>query len=146
MNSFKWLTVVGVLLAGLALQTEAGAETASQARPRVQAPGQAQQQVQPGVAYGRGRGGLPWAWNDRNRDGICDPTGRPVGEGRPIGFGRGRVGRGGGADNWESGAYFRGGAVDAEPGAGAISAARVRRGRPFNGLPPVLRAGGFRPK
>jgi hypothetical protein len=42
---------------------------------------------------GRGRGGAPFAWNDQNKDGICDVTGRPVGQGRPIGFGRGR-GRG----------------------------------------------------
>lgn len=55
-------------------------------------PGLVQQQAQPQV-YGRGRGGLPWAWNDRNRDGICDLTGQPVGQGRPVGFGLGR-GRG----------------------------------------------------
>jgi hypothetical protein len=52
-------------------------------------PGPAQQQAQPQI-YGRGRGGLPWAWNDRNRDGICDLTGQPVGQGWPVGLGRGR--------------------------------------------------------
>jgi hypothetical protein len=41
-----------------------------------------------GAVYGRGRGGAPFAWNDRNRDGICDLTGRPVG----YGGGRGRAG------------------------------------------------------
>jgi hypothetical protein len=45
-------------------------------------------QNQPPGIYGRGRGGLPYAWNDLNRDGRCDLTGRPVGL-RPIGFGRG---------------------------------------------------------
>ena len=39
--------------------------------------------------YGRGRGGVPFAWNDLNNDGICDLTGQPVGQ-RPIGFGGGR--------------------------------------------------------
>jgi len=51
---------------------------------------------------GRGRGGAPFAWNDRNKDGICDLTGQPVGQGRPIGFGRGR-GRGAGAAGWGRG-------------------------------------------
>ena len=40
-------------------------------------------------SYGRGRGGAPFAWNDRNGDGICDLTGQPVGQGRPMGFQRG---------------------------------------------------------
>jgi hypothetical protein len=43
---------------------------------------------------GRGRGGAPFAWNDKNKDGICDLTGRPVGQGRPAGWVGGR-GRGG---------------------------------------------------
>ncbi|MCL6545054.1 MAG: hypothetical protein K6T61_07485 [Bryobacteraceae bacterium] len=30
---------------------------------------------------GRGRGGAPYAWNDKDKDGICDITGRPVGQG-----------------------------------------------------------------
>jgi hypothetical protein len=52
---------------------------------QVQEPPQSQQQV----LYGRGRGGIPFAWNDLNRDGICDLTGQPVGQ-HPIGFGRGQ--------------------------------------------------------
>lgn len=49
---------------------------------------------------GRGRGGAPYAWNDKNKDGICDITGGPVGQqGRGScarrGQGRGR-GAGGG--------------------------------------------------
>ena len=47
------------------------------------------QKDQPQVFYGRGRGGVPFAWNDMNGDGICDLTGQPVGQ-RPIGFGRGQ--------------------------------------------------------
>lgn len=50
---------------------------------------------------GRGRGGGPFAWNDKDKDGICDVTGKPVGQGRAIGAGRGagpgrgwRAGRG----------------------------------------------------
>jgi hypothetical protein len=39
---------------------------------------------------GRGRGGAPFAWNDQNKDGICDVTGKPVGQGRTVGFGGGR--------------------------------------------------------
>lgn len=40
-------------------------------------------------AMGRGRGGAPYAWNDKNKDGICDLTGNPVGQGRAMGFARG---------------------------------------------------------
>jgi len=48
-------------------------------------------------AMGRGRGGAPYAWNDKNKDGVCDLTGRPVGQGRGAamagpGMGRGRGG------------------------------------------------------
>ncbi len=50
--------------------------------------GQAQQPAQ-----GIGRGGAPHAWGDKNKDGICDITGRPVGQGRGQGAGR-RMGRG----------------------------------------------------
>jgi hypothetical protein len=46
---------------------------------------------------GRGRGGAPYAWNDKDKDGICDVTGKPVGQGRSAGFGRGCGGRGRGA-------------------------------------------------
>lgn len=56
---------------------------------------------------GRGRGGAPYAWNDKNKDGICDITGAPVGQRRgapgprcgrrgrnvSVGWGRG-MGRG----------------------------------------------------
>jgi hypothetical protein len=38
---------------------------------------------------GRGRGGAPHAWNDKNRDGICDVTGQAVGQGRGNGAMRG---------------------------------------------------------
>ena len=70
------------------------AASLSLAQTQSQAPPPAQEPAQPQV-MGRGRGGAPFAWNDRNKDGICDITGRPVGEGRPIGFGRGRgMGRG----------------------------------------------------
>lgn len=31
---------------------------------------------------GRGRGGAPRAYGDSNRDGICEVTGQPVGQGR----------------------------------------------------------------
>jgi len=52
---------------------------------------------------GRGRGGAPYAWNDKNKDGICDLTGAPVGQG-PCGAGmrRGRRGR------WAGGGWGRG--------------------------------------
>jgi len=62
-------------------------------------PPQNQQQV----LYGRGRGGIPFAWNDLNRDGICDLTGQPVGQ-RPIGFGRGQ-------GRWAAFGRFTGGLV-----------------------------------
>lgn len=47
---------------------------------------------------GRGRGGTAYAWNDNNKDGICDLSGAPVGQGRGVGALRsGRRGRGGNA-------------------------------------------------
>jgi hypothetical protein len=53
---------------------------------------------------GRGRGGAPYARNDKNKDGICDLTGAPVGQGRGAGAMRcGRKGRGMGAA-WGRGA------------------------------------------
>lgn len=76
-----------LLAASLAL-----AQTQAQTPPPE--PGQAQPQV-----MGRGRGGAPFAWNDRNKDGICDLTGQPVGQ-RPIGLGRGRGFWGRGAAAW----------------------------------------------
>ena len=44
----------------------------------------AQQQTPPvqGQAQGRGRGLAPRAFGDRDKDGKCDVTGRPVGQGR----------------------------------------------------------------
>jgi hypothetical protein len=40
---------------------------------------------------GRGRGGAPYAWNDKNKDGICDLTGAPVGQGRGVCCGGGHA-------------------------------------------------------
>jgi hypothetical protein len=55
---------------------------------------------------GRGRGGAPFAWNDKNKDGICDITGRPVGEGPGCGgVARGR-GRGRAAGPARRGCFF----------------------------------------
>lgn len=96
------------LLMSLALLSAIAGLGQTPAQPQTQAGQQSQPQV-----YGRGRGGLPWAWNDTNRDGICDATGQPVGQGRPIGFGRGRgpCGRGlaRGSAGWGRGAgWWRG--------------------------------------
>ena len=41
---------------------------------------------------GRGRGGAPMAWNDKDKDGKCDRTGKPVGECQAQGQGCGRGG------------------------------------------------------
>jgi len=52
-----------------------------------------QQAVQDGgKLMGRGRGGAPYAWNDKNKDGICDVTGKAVGQrqGRSARLMRGR--------------------------------------------------------
>lgn len=38
---------------------------------------------------GRGRGGAPYAWNDKDKDGICDVTGKAIGQGQGAGFARG---------------------------------------------------------
>lgn len=43
---------------------------------------------------GRGRGGAPYAWCDKDKDGICDVTGKPVGQGREAAFRQRRGGRG----------------------------------------------------
>ena len=78
---------------GQAAGAQAQQQAAQSSQQGVQPPAQVQPQAQPpapGQYYGRGRGGLPWAWNDRDRDGICDLTGQPVGQGRPMGFGGGR--------------------------------------------------------
>ncbi len=56
--------------------------------------GQNTSQPNPQV-QGRGRGGAPYAWGDRNGDGMCDFTGMPVGQGRAqmmSNGGRGRQG------------------------------------------------------
>jgi len=57
------LLAIGVATVGLT----AFAQNTNQPNPQVQ---------------GQGRGGAPYAWCDRNGDGICDVTGRPVGQGR----------------------------------------------------------------
>jgi hypothetical protein len=60
--------------------------------------GQAGGQQASGQVMGRGRGGAPFAWNDKNKDGVCDVTGLAVGQGggRGRGMAAGRGGRGGG--------------------------------------------------
>lgn len=79
-----WLLAVPAVLITAALSFGQSQSPA----PAVPQQGQGQTQV-----MGRGRGGAPLAWNDRNKDGICDVTGQPVGQGRAAGFGRGRGGR-----------------------------------------------------
>ncbi len=54
---------------------------------------------------GRGRGGAPYAWNDKNKDGICDLTGQPVGQGRGMGMRGARAGRGGGPGRGRGGGW-----------------------------------------
>ncbi len=63
MKSTLFVLATGVIVAGLT----AFAQNANQSAPQSQ---------------GRGRGGAPYAWGDRNGDGICDLTGNPVGQGR----------------------------------------------------------------
>jgi hypothetical protein len=43
---------------------------------------------------GRGRGGVPYAWNDKDKDGRCDLTGKPVGQGQGAAAAIQRRGRG----------------------------------------------------
>lgn len=58
---------------------------------------------------GRGRGGAPFAWNDRNKDGVCDLTGQAVGAVRSHKAMRGgRRGWGGAAMGRGFGAGFQG--------------------------------------
>jgi hypothetical protein len=71
-----------VALAGLSLAGGAFAQSSSGGAAPVQ---------------GRGRGGAPYAWGDKNKDGICDITGKPVGQGRAGMMaqpGRGGAGKG----------------------------------------------------
>jgi hypothetical protein len=63
MKSTLFVLATGVLVAGLT----AFGQNANQSGPQTQ---------------GRGRGGAPYAWGDRNGDGICDFTGNSVGQGR----------------------------------------------------------------
>ena len=103
MKNIFWLATI-VLLTGL---------LAAQNQPQTQTPPPSDQKDNVQV-YGRGRGGIPFAWNDTNKDGICDLTGEAVmpagsaGQVGPIGLGRGVAtgrgvgwGRGGG---WGRGA------------------------------------------
>lgn len=53
-------------------------------------------QSKPVPAQGRGRVGAPHAWNDKDKDGICDLTGRPLGQGRGFAGGHAHGRRGGG--------------------------------------------------
>lgn len=73
-NSLLFLAT-GVLAAGLTAFGQTASPTGSQ-------------------VLGRGRGGAPYAWNDKNKDGICDLTGKPVGQGRGQATGRSWHGRG----------------------------------------------------
>ena len=78
MKSTLFILATGAIAVGL---TAFGQET-NQPAPQTQ---------------GRGRGGAPYAWGDRNGDGICDFTGNPVGQGRGPAMSagwRGQPGRG----------------------------------------------------
>lgn len=140
MKNALW-AIPAVLFASVAAtQTKPAAE--QPAGPRAQ-PAQQSAQVAPQATpqvYGRGRGGLPWAWNDQDRDGICDVTGRPVGQGRAIGAGGGR-GRGWGDQDgdgicdftgrpvgWGRGAAARGGGWGRGGGRGFAAWGRGRGG------------------
>ena len=53
---------------------------------------------------GLGRGVAPFAWGDEDKDGICDYTGRPVGQRMGVG----RMGARGGRGAWGRGPVSRG--------------------------------------
>lgn len=84
------LSAIGVVVVGLT----AFAQNTSQPNPQVQ---------------GQGRGGAPYAWCDRNGDGICDVTGRPVGQGRGQMMSPGMRGQQGGGVGRGMGRGMRGG-------------------------------------
>jgi hypothetical protein len=88
MRTALWIGIVALLAGILVAQTQSQPQAEPQTQPQVQAPAPADQQTQPQV-YGRGRGGIPYAWNDTDKDGICDLTGRPVPQAAPVGPGRG---------------------------------------------------------
>jgi hypothetical protein len=75
MKSTLSVLAIGIFAAGLA----AFGQSSGQATPQAQ---------------GRGRGGAPYAWGDKDKDGICDVTGKPVGQGRGQMAARGRRGMG----------------------------------------------------
>ena len=86
MKNSSLLMTTGFLAAALLIP--AFSQTSNQQQPQAQ-------------AMGRGRGGAPYAWGDKDKDGKCDVTGRPVGQGRGQMAGRqgmrgGRGMRGGG--------------------------------------------------
>jgi hypothetical protein len=74
MKSTLFVLAAGAIVAGLT----AFGQNANQSAPQTQ---------------GRGRGGAPYAWGDKNGDGICDSTGKPVGQGRGQRMSPGRSGR-----------------------------------------------------
>ena len=84
MKTLTWMAA-GLIAGVLAL-------SAQQAQERPQpAPGdeaKAEIAAPPvGPQMGLGRGGAPFAWNDKDKDGICDITGQPIAQ--QMGLGRG---------------------------------------------------------
>ena len=89
----------------------------------------------------QGRGGPPLAWNDADKDGVCDITGEPVGQ--QLGSGRmavqgrrsavvrgGGMGRGGGAWGRGGGAMGRGGRGAAGRGFGRFQQQNIPQAQP----------------
>ncbi len=94
MKAILSILAAGVLFTGLAAFGQNGTQP-TQGRCQGQCQCQEQGQCQ-GQCQGRGRGGA--AKGDTNGDGICERTGKPVGEGRGPMNGRGR-GMGGNCPN-----------------------------------------------
>jgi hypothetical protein len=98
MKAILSILTAGVLFTGLVAFGQNGSQ-AQQGQGQCRGQGQCQCQEQgqcQGQCQGRGRGGA--AKGDTNGDGICERTGRPVGEGRGPMNGRGR-GMGGNCPN-----------------------------------------------
>jgi len=94
MKKLAWI-VAGIVIASLTLSAQQGSGNNSQASNQANGNGSGQAVAQPATTnwlmMGQGRGGAPFAWNDRDKDGICDLTGQPIGQ--VIGRGRGTPGR-----------------------------------------------------
>ena len=90
MRKLVWIAA-GIMIASMSLPAQQGSGDNAQASNQASGNTAAQPATTNWQMMGQGRGGAPFAWNDKDKDGICDVTGQPIGQ--VIGRGRGTPGR-----------------------------------------------------